>query len=332
MTRSSSLEWKSLHADHFNKVPVLITGGAGFIGSHLADALIQLGAQVTIIDDLSEGVLENLPRDVSFDFFRGSILDGDLLGRCVKSCRYVFHQAAKGSVPNSIRQPTVYQEVNCNGTFKVLEAARDAGVERIMFASSGSVYGQRPLPWSERVPSMTTNPYAASKLCGEGFMRAYASSYELDTVSLRYFNVFGPRQNAYRQNAAVVPAFAMSLMRGEAPRIFGDGTQSRDFTYVANIVHANLLAARCQDRLKGEAVNVGCGEELTVEHLACQMARLLDKASLRPTHTAPRSGDGRYSVASLDFAKDLIHYKPIVRFLDGLAITTAWYAASQSGA
>ena len=196
------------------------------------------------MDDLSGGSEENLASFGPVEFVDASILDRSALAACTRGCRYVFHQAALGSVPRSVEQPRLYSEVNTTGTLNVLEAAREAGVRRVMFAASSSCYGDNDVPWVETMPVLPRSPYAATKVAGEALLRAYSASYGLDTASLRYFNIFGPRQNANSAYAAVIAAFAKALLAGEAPVIFGDGEQSRDFTYVANAVHANLLAAR----------------------------------------------------------------------------------------
>ncbi|HWB54334.1 MAG TPA: NAD-dependent epimerase/dehydratase family protein, partial [Tepidisphaeraceae bacterium] len=240
-----NINWASLHGEHFRGCKTLVTGGAGFIGSHLVDALLDLGAHVTVIDDLSGGSRENFSRPDQTEFVQGSILDLGLLAKATKGCRFVFHQAALGSVPRSIEEPRLYHEVNSTGTLNVLEIARSAGVSRVMFAASSSCYGEIA-PDEAKVETMPTNPrspYAATKVACEALLTAYACGYSLDTVSLRYFNIFGPRQNANSAYAAVIAAFAKAMLAGEAPMIYGDGTQSRDFTFVGNAVHANLLAA-----------------------------------------------------------------------------------------
>jgi nucleoside-diphosphate-sugar epimerase len=322
-------DWHALHGDFFRGQRVLITGGAGFIGSHLAIALHTLGANVTVLDDLSGG---GDPRALpaAVQYARGSILDDSLLYKQTAGRKYIFHQAALGSVPRSVEQPALYQEVNSRGTLKVLEAARLAGAQRVMFAASSSVYGDSPvLPKIETMPIAPLSPYAATKAAGEAMLSAYANSYEIDTVSLRYFNIFGPRQNANSAYAAVIAAFAQALLAGKNPTIYGDGAQSRDFTYVDNAVHANLLAARCPQRLAGVAINVACGIRISVNELAEQMAALLHRSDLVPTHAEPRTGDVKHSLADLALAKELIGYKPIVDFNRGLSATLDWYAQTK---
>ena len=329
MDKTAKTDWKALHGSHFRDSLVLVTGGAGFIGSHLTEALVTLGARVRVLDDLSGGCLENLAGAGSIEFMQGSILDEERLGRGVADCRYIFHQAAKGSVPKSLEEPALYQQVNSTGTFNVLEAARRGGVSRVVFASSGSVYGNCSVPWAEGACAMPRHPYAASKLSGEAFMRAYASSYRLDTVSLRYFNVFGPRQNPKRTYASVVPAFADTILNGRSPIIHGDGHQSRDFTHVSNVVHANLLAARMEARLGGDVINVGCGTEVSIVRLAGLMATSLGRSDLRPSHEPRRPGDSDRSLADLTRAGRVLGYEPVTSFTEGLDQTLSWYVGNR---
>jgi UDP-glucose 4-epimerase len=318
-------DWRKLHADFFAKQRVLVTGGAGFIGSHLAIALQSLGANVTVLDDLSGGGDPSaLPGEI--EFVKGSILDQSLLQRCAAGRRFVFHQAALGSVPKSVEEPRRFSEVNITGTLNVLEAARSARVARVMFAASSSAYGDAPtLPKIESMPPAPRSPYAASKVAGEAMLAAYSASYAIDTVSLRYFNIFGPRQSADNAYAAVIAAFAKAILAGKQPTIFGDGEQSRDFTYVDNVVHANLLAARLPTPLQGAAINIACGMRITVTELAEQMARLLGREDLTPIHAPERIGDVKHSLADLHRASAMLGYQPIVDFATGLKETVDWY-------
>lgn len=327
MSESLNLDWKSLHGARFRGARVLVTGGAGFIGSHLSETLWKLGAEVVVIDDLSGGRRENLTSFGPVEFRQGTILDRDLLAVCTRGCKFVFHQAALGSVPRSVEQPRLYNDVNTTGTLNVLEAAREAKVARVMFAASSSAYGSNPVPWIETMPPLPKSPYAANKLAGEGLLRAWASSYSIDTVSLRYFNIFGPRQNANSAYAAVIAAFASALLNGRRPVIYGDGVQSRDFTFVANAVHANLLAASNERPLAGEVINVGCGARISVNELASAMASALGRPDLNPAYEPPRAGDILHSFADLKRAGELLHYHPIVEFQPGLEQTLAWYKA-----
>jgi nucleoside-diphosphate-sugar epimerase len=320
-----STDWRGLHGNHFQGARVLITGGAGFIGSHLAEALSGLGASVIVLDDLSGGARENLQSFGPVEFVEGSILDRDVVERCTRGCRYVLHQAALGSVPRSVERPRLYNDVNTTGTLNILEAARAAGVARVMFAASSSAYGDNPVPWVEHMPVLPRSPYAANKVAGEALFRAYSASYGLDTVSLRYFNIFGPRQNANSAYAAVIAAFAKALLAGKRPVIFGDGEQSRDFTFVHNAVHANLLAARSSAKLDGQVLNVGTGGRISVNELARVMAQSLGRPDLKPEHHSERAGDLKHSFADLTLSKSVLRYQPVVDFRKGLDQTMAWY-------
>jgi nucleoside-diphosphate-sugar epimerase len=319
------IDWRSLHGESFRGARVLVTGGAGFIGSHLSEALVALGAAVVVLDDLSGGSKANLESFWPVEFVQGSILDREAVAACMCECRYVFHQAALGSVPRSVEEPRLYHEVNATGTLNVLEAARAAGVRRVMFAASSSAYGDNGVPWVETMPVLPRSPYAATKVAGEALFRAYGASFGLDTASLRYFNIFGPRQNANSAYAAVIAAFAKALLAGHRPVIYGDGEQSRDFTFVANVVQANLLAARRQAPIGGEVINVGCGGRVSVNELARLMGEALGRPELRPEHRAERAGDLKHSFADLKGAGSILGYEPIVGFQEGLAETVKWY-------
>ncbi len=330
------IDWRNLFDDTFEDAAVLITGGAGFIGSHLCESLARLGARVTVLDDLSGGDRDNLAGfGDRVRFIEGSILEPDVLAEAAAGCRYVFHQAALGSVPRSVEMPERYHQVNATGTFNVLSAAQTAGVRRVMFAASSSAYGD-PTPGDrakiETMPVRPLSPYAATKVAGEALLRAFANCYDLDTVSLRYFNVFGPRQNANSAYAAVIAAFATSLLAGQAPVVFGDGEQSRDFTFVANAVYANLLAAASDRPLRGEVYNVACGARVTVNQLATRMAALLDHPELSPTQREPRAGDVRHSLADLSAIRADLGYEPLVDLDTGLEATVGWYASTMERA
>jgi UDP-glucose 4-epimerase len=321
--------WIDLHGQHFRSARVMVTGGAGFIGSHLGEALVQLGAAVVVLDDLSGGTRENLTAIGGCEFVEATLLDQAAVARAVAGCRYVFHLAALGSVPASVERPRAFHDVNVTGTLNVLEAARAAKVQRVMFAASSSAYGDNAVPWVETMAVRPQSPYAATKVAGEALLRAYAGSYGLDTASLRYFNIFGPRQNANSAYAAVIAAFAKALLEGKRPTIYGDGTQSRDFTHVSNAVHANLLAARKAQPLAGETLNVGCGQAVSVNELARMMAKALGKSELTPIHVAERAGDLKHSYADLARAREILGYEPIVGFGAGLEQTIGWYGAEQ---
>jgi UDP-glucose 4-epimerase len=317
-------DWRSLHGDAFANRRVLVTGGCGFIGSHVTDALATLGAAVTVLDDLSEGTTDYLP--ASARFVRGSLLDPTALAEAMVDAEVVFHLAALVSVPRSVEKPTEYHTVNATGTLNVLETARRCGVRRVVYSASSSAYGDsETLPKTETLSDLPQSPYAASKLVGEHYVRAYARCYPIDAVSLRYFNIFGPRQKADSAYAGVVAAFAKTLLAGKRPTIYGDGTASRDFTFVHNAVHANLLAARRQQPFRGEVINVATARQLTVKQLAEAMARLLGREDLSPHFAPPRAGDVQHSLADLARARRELGYEPIVPFEPGLAATLAWY-------
>jgi nucleoside-diphosphate-sugar epimerase len=318
-------DWHQLHGNYFKGTKVLITGGAGFIGSHLAEALSVLGATVNVIDDLSGGDAANIAPFERVSFLKASILDQDAVAKCMAGCRFVFHLAALGSVPRSVEQPRLYNEVNTTGTLNVLEAARAAKVQRVMFAASSSAYGPNPVPWIEDMPVLPLSPYAANKVACEALMRAYSNSYGLDTACTRYFNIFGPRQNANSAYAAVIAAFAKAMLNGERPVIFGDGEQSRDFTFVHNAVHANLLAARHPGAINGEALNVGCGGRVSVNELARVMANSMHRADLTPIYQPDRAGDIKHSYADLTKTASTLGYSSIVGFEKGLGVTMEWY-------
>ncbi|QNN21208.1 NAD-dependent epimerase/dehydratase family protein [Planctomycetales bacterium ZRK34] len=329
------MDWTELHADAFDSQRVLVTGAAGFIGSHLVEALVGLGAEIVALDDLTNGDWSNLDGfDTDVRKITGSILDAETLAEAVAGCRYVFHEAALGSVPRSVREPRRFFDVNVNGTLNVLEAAAAAGVERLIFAASSSAYGDRAEGHAkvETMAPMPLSPYAATKVSCETMVRAWAHSFGLDTASLRYFNIFGPRQRSDSAYAAVIAAFARALHEGRPGTIYGDGSQSRDFTFVANAVHANLLAARNQAPLCGEVINVATGSAVDVNELHRQMAALYDHADLSPIHEPARTGDILHSLAEVGKAKLLLGYQPLIDFEAGLARTVDWYKQNMATA
>ncbi|MGF1632562.1 MAG: NAD-dependent epimerase/dehydratase family protein [Phycisphaerae bacterium] len=318
-------DWPAVHGSAFAEMPVLVTGGAGFIGSHLVAALKTLGARVAVLDDLSAGEAANLPTGCKL--IQGSIHDEAAMQRAVAGVQVVFHLAALVSVPRSVEMPADYHRINAGGTFQVLQAARAARVSRVIYSASSSAYGDTPqLPKHEAMPERPRSPYAATKLAGEQYVRAWASCYDMDAVSLRYFNIFGPRQKADSAYAGVVAAFARRLLAGERPAVYGDGQASRDFTFVENAVHANLLAAKREADFGGEVVNVATGERRTVLELARAMARLAGRGDLTPEHKPERPGDVTHSLADLARAQQELGYKLLVDFEAGLAATWAWYA------
>jgi nucleoside-diphosphate-sugar epimerase len=323
MILKMSADWKQF--THLRGRRILVTGGAGFIGSHLVAALVEVGSNVTVIDDLSGGG-DPTTLPAAAKFVKDSILNEKTLADCIAGCEFVFHEAALGSVPRSIETPRLYHDVNITGTLNVLEAARKAAVKRVIFAASSSAYGDNPtLPKIETMPPRPLSPYAATKLAGEALLSAYSTSYGLDTVSLRYFNIFGPRQNPNSAYAAVIAAFAKAILNGQHPIIFGDGEQSRDFTYVDNVVLANLLATKTTQPLAGAVINIACGQQITVNQLVSEMTKILERFDLTPIHKPDRAGDVRHSLAHLSAAKSLLNYAPLVPFRDGLETTVKWY-------
>jgi len=300
----------------------LVTGGAGFIGSNLAEVLVRAGERVRVLDDFSTGSRTNLAavaREV--EIIEGDLRDLDAVRRAVNGVTYVSHQAALRSVPRSVDDPLSTDAVNVHGTLNLLVAARDAGsVKRLVYASSSSVYGDSPLlPKMEEHTPSPVSPYAVSKLTAELYCRVFSKLYGLETVSMRYFNVFGPKQSPDSQYAAVVPLFMQAAVRGEPAIIHGDGTQSRDFTHIDNVVQANLLAMRAPN-VGGEAFNIACGER----HSVLEIVELIERFLGRPVarrHTPPRVGDVSHTHASIEKAERLLGYAPRVGFEEGLRQT-----------
>lgn len=301
----------------------VITGGAGFIGSHLAHALVARGERVRVVDDLSTGSranLADLPDGV--ELLVGDIRDAELMARATRGAQTVFHQAALPSVPRSIADPRASLDANVMGTLTVLEAARDNGVRRVVQASSSSVYGDTPaLPKTAGMRPLPRSPYAVSKLAAETLGQAFATSYGLEVVALRYFNVFGPRQDPHSPYAAVIPRFIRAVRAGTPVTIFGDGRQSRDFTYIDNVVAANISAATSTEA-SGEVFNIATGHATTVNEMLALIGRLLGREPL-VEHHPPRTGDVRDSLADLEPAARLLSYAPMVGFEEGLRRTIA---------
>jgi len=309
---------------------VLITGGAGYIGSHIASGLIAQGDDVRIFDDLSTGYQRNLDAVPEAEFIRGTITDAEAIGRAVQGCDYVFHEAALASVPRSVKDPVACNHVNVTGTINVLMACRAAGVKRVIYASSSSAYGDSErLPKVETMPTAPKSPYAVAKLAAEQYMSAFAGVYGMQTLSIRYFNVFGPRQDPTSQYAAVIPIFIDSLLEGRAPTIDGDGGQSRDFTYVENVVHANLLALSAP-KLGGEVVNVALGGRITLNELYQMIAGILG-TDIDPIHGPPRTGDVRHSQAGIARAVELLGFAAKRSVEEGMRLTVDWYRAFKAG-
>lgn len=311
--------------------PVCVTGGAGFIGGHLVDALLSLGASITVLDDLSNSNLENLAPLIEMEpervrFVHGSILDDDALREACAGVKTVFHLAALGSVPQSVEEPQRTWSVNTTGTLRVLEAARNAPAERVVFAASSSAYGDQPeLPKVETQMPQVLSPYGASKLAGEHLLATWSHCYGLSTVGMRYFNIFGPRQSADSAYAAVIAGFARRLAMGQSPTIFGDGTQTRDFTFVDNAVLATLLGGSSMKPLKGEIMNIGTGRRVSVTDLAILMAERFGHPQLRPQYQPARPGDVKHSVADITKARQLLGYEPFATLENGLTETIEWF-------
>ena len=312
--------------EQYRDLPVCVTGGAGFIGSHIVAALVDLGARVRVLDNFVQGRRENLALyHDRIELIEGDLRDAAVCERAIGDAAVVLHLAALGSVPQSVERPAEYHEVNATGTLQLLETARRRGVRRVVFSASSSAYGNLPsLPKVESMCPVPESPYAVAKLAGEHWITAYALCYGLEGVSLRYFNIFGPRQRPDSPYAAVIPAFASALLEGRKPVIYGDGEQTRDFTHVSNVVRANLLAGVSATPLKGEVLNIGCGTRYSVLQLLQTMADLLG-APADAEHRPTRAGEVRDSQASIEAARTLIGYEPLVSFEEGLADTMRWF-------
>ena len=308
----------------------LVTGGAGFIGSHIASALLAEGARVRIIDDLSTGHRENIDEiggDV--DFIQGSVADEALLAKALEGVELVFHEAAIPSVPRSVKVPQQTHVASVNGTFSLLLAARDRKVRRVVYAASSSAYGDQPtLPKVEQMSPDPLSPYAVAKLVGEYYCRVFTRVYGLETVSLRYFNVFGPRQDPGSQYSGVVSRFISSLLSGERPVIYGDGEQSRDFTYIDNVVGANLKAAEASGA-SGKVINVANGQRITLNELLAELKDLTGKHDVEAEYLEPRVGDVRHSLADISMARELLAYESKVDLREGLQRTIDWWKSSR---
>jgi nucleoside-diphosphate-sugar epimerase len=309
---------------------VVVTGGAGFIGSNLAEELIRRGAKVRIVDDLSTGFKENLEEiKGDFEFLEGDINDPDLLSKAFSGADTVFHQAALPSVPRSVDDPFETHKVCVDGTFNVLLQARDARVRRVVYAASSSAYGDQPtLPKTETMRPDPLSPYAAAKLAGELYCRVFHHVYGLETIALRYFNVFGPRQNPSSMYSGVISRFIDALMTGEQPVIFGDGGQSRDFTYVANVVDANIKASQATSGI-GETMNAANGERITLNELLDVLKRITGRHDVEAVYKENRSGDVRHSQADNRRAVECLGYETLVGLEEGLRRTIDWWKNSR---
>lgn len=308
---------------------ILVTGGAGFIGSHLVDRLLKEGHSVRVLDDFSSGKEENLNFTSGlssrvYNLIRGDIRDFKTCQEACKGIDYVLHQAARRSVPKSLINPYEYNEVNINGTLNMLRASKEAGVKRFVFASSSSIYGEREnFPEKESDMPLLISPYALTKLAGEYYCRIFSENHNLETVSLRYFNVFGPRQSLDDKYAVVIPKFITSLLKNEPPPIYGDGRQSRDFTFVANVVEANIKAMNTP-HLRCGVFNIASGRDISILQLTAILKEIMNR-DIEPIFLSPRPGDVQRTLADISKAEKLLGYTPICDFESGLKETIEWF-------
>ena len=302
----------------------LVTGGAGFIGSHLSEELVRRGHTVRVADSLITGKRSNLDHVPGVDFREGDLADVAFASSVVQGCDYVLHQAAIPSVPRSVKDPITSNRANVDATLNVLVAARDAGVKRLVFAGSSSAYGNTPtLPKSEDMPSNPLSPYALQKVVGEQYLQLFTRLYGLETVSIRYFNVFGPRQDPSSPYSGVISVFATALLENRPPNIYGDGGQTRDFTYVANVVDGVLRACEAP-KASGEVINVATGGRISLNDLFAEMKKIVGGGP-EPNHVEERQGDVRDSQADIRKAEAILGYRPTVSFEEGLKRTIEWY-------
>ncbi len=303
----------------------LVTGGAGFIGSNIVEELVRRGERVRVFDDFSTGKRENLAAFVDdIELVEGDLRDPPAVHQAVQGVDYILHQGALPSVQRSIDNPLATHAVNATGTLNLLIAAREAGVKRVVYAASSSVYGDSPtLPKREDMTPRPKSPYAVSKLAGEQYCRAITEVYGLETVCLRYFNVFGPRQDPNSQYSGVIPLFITTMLQGEPPTVHGDGLQSRDFSYISNVVQANLLAATAPGAT-GRVFNIACGKRYTLLDMIAALNDILG-TRIEPVYVEPRAGDVRHSLADISAAQEVLGYRVLVNFYDGLRQTVAWY-------
>lgn len=310
----------------------LVTGGAGFIGCNLVRFLLEKDHDVVVLDNFATGKRENITEIVDrITLIEGDIRHRETMDRAVAGCDAIFHEAALGSVPRSVEDPVTSHDVNVNGTITVLEAARAAGVKRVMFAASSSAYGdQEESPKHEQMVPRPISPYAASKIACEAYLRGYAAVYGMETLCLRYFNVFGPYQDPFGAYAAVIPAFVSSLLKGKKPVVFGTGEQSRDFCFIQNVCQANWLAATAPaDVCKGQAINIACHKATTLNQILDQLRDLLS-VDVQAEYQPMRRGDVMHSMADVSLAKATIGYEPRVYFEEGLQKAIAWYRENLS--
>lgn len=303
----------------------LVTGGAGFIGSNICKKLVSEGCFVRVLDNLLTGKKSNLV-DITdkIEFIEADMGDSQIAQSAMKDIDVVFHQGALPSVPRSVDDPAATHRHCVDATFTLLLVARDAGVKRFVYAASSSAYGDTPtLPKVETMPTDPLSPYAAAKLVGEYYCSVFSKVFGLETISLRYFNVFGPHQDPTSQYAAAIPAFVTAILKDEPPTVYGDGEQSRDFTYIDNVVHANLLAARAT-KTSGEVINIACGQAITVNAIIDMINKIVGK-DIQPIYANPRPGDVKHSLADITKAQNLIDFNPIISFEEGLQKAIEWY-------
>jgi nucleoside-diphosphate-sugar epimerase len=308
----------------------LVTGGAGFIGSHIASALAASGARVRIIDDLSTGYRENV-EDIQgdVDFVQGSLADEVSLRKAIEDVELVFHEAAIPSVPRSVENPRQTHIASVDSTFSMLLAARDKKVRRVVYAASSSAYGNQPtLPKTETMLPEPLSPYAVAKLVGEYYCQVFTRVYGLETVSLRYFNVFGPRQDPSSQYSGVISRFISALLSNEKPVIYGDGEQSRDFTYIDNVVEANLKSAE-SSKAVGQVINIANGERISLNELLRELKDLTSRNDVTADYQQPRAGDVKHSLADISRARELLEFEPKVDLRTGLSLTIDWWRSSR---
>ena len=308
----------------------LVTGGAGFIGSHIASALAAAGARVRVIDDLSTGYRENLDEiKGDLDFVQGSLADAESLREAIQNVELVFHEAAIPSVPRSVENPRQTHIASVESTFSLLLAACENKVRRVIYAASSSAYGDQPtLPKVETMLPDPLSPYAVAKLVGEHYCQVFTRVYGLETVSLRYFNVFGPRQDPSSQYSGVISRFISALLGGERPVIYGDGEQSRDFTYIDNVVDANLKAAETFKGI-GQVINIANGERISLNQLLDELKSLTGKSDVVADYQEPRAGDVKHSLADISLARGLLDFEPRVDLRTGLELTIDWWKKSR---
>jgi nucleoside-diphosphate-sugar epimerase len=308
----------------------LVTGGAGFIGSHITQALVSNGARVRVIDDFSTGYRENLEEITGdFDFHEASLTDEAALHRAIADVELVFHEAAIPSVPRSVKNPAETHEACVDATFSLLNAARQKGVRRLVYAASSSVYGDQPtLPKVEEMRPDPLSPYAVAKLVGEYYCQVFTRAYNLETVALRYFNVFGPRQDPSSEYSGVISRFSGALLSEARPVIYGDGEQTRDFTYIADVVRGNLLAATTTKGI-GQVMNLARGERITLNELLETLKRITGRTEVEVEYREPRAGDVRHSQADITRARELLGFEPQVGLEEGLRKTIEWWKQSR---